>query len=142
MNQKNYPENQSHPVDVYVGYKLRCRRMMLGITQKKMATLLGVTFQQVQKYEKGINRISASRLWDMSKLLGVGIGYFFEDYQKEDKLSNHLEQNQNLPVEKIDNQTLVLTPESIELVRAYWRIQSPVIMKSLLALIKEMASEN
>lgn len=67
---------QPNPVDIYVGSRLKLRRLILGISQKKMAEKLGITFQQVQKYENGINRISASRLWDISKLLKVQVEYF------------------------------------------------------------------
>lgn len=69
---------QPNPVDIYVGSRLKLRRLILGISQKKMAEKLGITFQQVQKYENGINRISASRLWDISKLLKVQVEYFFD----------------------------------------------------------------
>ena len=67
-----------HSVDVHVGGRIRQRRMLLGITQQTLGENLGITFQQVQKYEIGANRVSASRLWAISRLLGVPIGYFFE----------------------------------------------------------------
>jgi transcriptional regulator with XRE-family HTH domain len=67
-----------HPTDVYVGSRLRMRPMMLGVTQEKLSEGLGVTFQQVQKYEKGVNRISASRLQHLSHLLKVSAPFFFE----------------------------------------------------------------
>ena len=67
-----------HPVDVHVGSRVRQRRWILGITQQALAEELGVTFQQVQKYEMGVNRISASRLWAIARLLGVPVEFFFE----------------------------------------------------------------
>lgn len=68
----------AHPVDVHVGARIRQRRLMLGMTQQALASRLGVTFQQLQKYEMGNNRVSASRLWDIARLMDVPISYFFE----------------------------------------------------------------
>jgi transcriptional regulator with XRE-family HTH domain len=70
----------THPVDVHVGARIRQRRFLLGMTQQVLAARLGVTFQQVQKYEVGANRVSASRLWDIARLLDVPIGFFFEGF--------------------------------------------------------------
>jgi transcriptional regulator with XRE-family HTH domain len=70
-------------IDRYVGLKLRQRRLMLGITQQQMAELIGVTFQQAHKYENGINRIASGRLLAIARALGVGVGYFFEDFDAE-----------------------------------------------------------
>lgn len=67
-----------HPVDIHVGRRVAERRLALGHSQTHLSQAIGVTFQQVQKYEKGANRISASKLWDVSRFLGVEIGYFFE----------------------------------------------------------------
>ncbi len=66
------------PVDVHVGSRLRARRRELEISQSQLAAKAGVTFQQIQKYERGVNRVSASSLWDFSRALGVPVGYFFE----------------------------------------------------------------
>jgi transcriptional regulator with XRE-family HTH domain len=67
-----------HPVDLFVGNRLRQRRWMLGMTQQQLAEKVGIKFQQIQKYENGINRISASRLWDLALVLGVGIEFFYD----------------------------------------------------------------
>ncbi len=67
-----------HPVDVHVGKRIRHRRWMVGMTQQKLAELVGIRFQQIQKYETGTNRVSASRLWDISDALSVPISFFFE----------------------------------------------------------------
>ena len=67
-----------HPVDAFVGQRLRQRRISLGITQEDMANALGLSFQQVQKYEKGMNRMSSSRLWEIGRIVGVDVAYFFE----------------------------------------------------------------
>lgn len=73
------PRKQPNPIDVYVGSRLKMRRTMLGMTQEKLGDQLGVTFQQVQKYEKGANRIGASRLQEISKILDVPVSFFFEE---------------------------------------------------------------
>ncbi|THD81569.1 XRE family transcriptional regulator [Aliigemmobacter aestuarii] len=67
-----------HPVDAHVGKRIRHRRWMIGMTQQQLADKVGIKFQQIQKYETGMNRVSASRLWDIADALGVAIGFFFE----------------------------------------------------------------
>ncbi|MCB1514247.1 MAG: helix-turn-helix transcriptional regulator [Hyphomicrobiaceae bacterium] len=69
---------RANPMDVHVGTRVRMRRMILGLSQEKLGELLGLTFQQIQKYEKGINRIGASRLFELSKVLDVPVQFFFE----------------------------------------------------------------
>jgi transcriptional regulator with XRE-family HTH domain len=73
------PRKQPNPIDVHVGSRLKLRRTMMGMTQEKLGDALGVTFQQVQKYEKGANRIGASRLQEIAKILDVPVSFFFED---------------------------------------------------------------
>ncbi len=68
----------THPVDLHVGARLRDRRAELGLTQASVAKAVGIRFQQIQKYERGANRVSASRLWELARVLDVGIDYFFE----------------------------------------------------------------
>lgn len=75
----------THPIDAQVGKRIRHRRWMLGMTQMLLASRIGVKFQQVQKYETGANRISASRLWEVSKALDVPIVYFFEDHEMPER---------------------------------------------------------
>ena len=77
-----------HPVDVYVGRRIRHRRWMNGTTQQQLAEAVGIKFQQIQKYETGMNRVSASRLWDISKILDVQISYFFEGLNDSAEESN------------------------------------------------------
>lgn len=67
-----------HPVDVYVGQRIRQRRCLIGMTQQQLAEQVGIKFQQIQKYETGANRVSASRLWEISDALAVPVSYFFE----------------------------------------------------------------
>ena len=77
-----------NPVDVHVGGRVRLRRMLLGMSQEKLGEHLGLTFQQVQKYEKGANRIGASRLFDIARVLDVPIGYFFEEMSEDTALKS------------------------------------------------------
>ncbi len=70
-----------NPIDLHVGQRLRHRRWMLGLTQQELAQAVGIKFQQIQKYESGINRMSASRLWDVANALGVSVSYFFDGLQ-------------------------------------------------------------
>src|ERR1700754_427873 len=72
------PKKQANPVDIQVGSRVRIRRMLIGMSQERLGDLLGLTFQQVQKYEKGVNRIGAGRLFDVARILGVPIDYFYE----------------------------------------------------------------
>jgi len=98
-----------HPVDVHVGKRIRHRRWMVGMTQQQLADSVGIKFQQIQKYETGMNRVSASRLWDIARTLGVSIGFFFEG------LSNDTAE----PTVEAD---ILANKEALELVRAYYAI--------------------
>ena len=99
-----------HPVDVHVGKRVRHRRWMVGMTQQQLADKVGIKFQQIQKYETGMNRISASRLWDISDALGVPISFFFEGLDRENQI-----------VEEIDGDILA-DKEALMLVRSYYAI--------------------
>lgn len=99
-----------HPVDVHVGKRVRHRRWMVGMTQQQLADKVGIKFQQIQKYETGMNRISASRLWDIADALGVPISFFFEG----------LDQSSTI-VEEIDGDILA-DKEALMLVRSYYAI--------------------
>ena len=99
-----------HPVDVHVGKRVRHRRWMVGMTQQQLADKVGIKFQQIQKYETGMNRISASRLWDISDALGVPISFFFEGLDQSSQI-----------VEEIDGDILA-DKEALMLVRSYYAI--------------------
>src|ERR1700742_4143621 len=77
------PKKQANPVDIQVGNRVRIRRMLIGMSQERLGDLLGLTFQQVQKYEKGVNRIGAGRLFEVSRILGVPVDFFYEGLGKE-----------------------------------------------------------
>lgn len=114
-----------HPIDIHVGHRLRLRRTMLGMSQEKLAAGLGLTFQQVQKYERGLNRIVASRLYRMGQVLDVPVSYFFE----------------GLPETTDDNgdATLAVRRETLEMVRAFHRIGDALARRRLFELTKRIA---
>ena len=120
-----------HPVDSFVGQRLRNRRWMMGLTQQQLTSLVGVRFQQIQKYESGVNRVSASRLWDLSQALNVSVAYFFDGYEGE----TVIEHDENNPSPGIMDQR-----ETIELVRAYYGIDDQA-RQCLLELMKSLTSE-
>ncbi len=103
-----------HPVDVHVGKRVRHRRWMVGMTQQQLGDIVGIKFQQIQKYETGMNRISASRLWDIAQALGVSISFFFEGFDDDEKLAeSHGAENRG---------DLLADKEALELVRSYYAI--------------------
>ena len=131
-----------NPIDVHVGSQLRLRRILLGLSQERLADELGITFQQVQKYEKGLNRIGASRLWDLSQVLGVSVAYFYENLDENSrnrsprKISNHLTLSDNL--QEFD-MSLLLNKDIRDLINAYIRISDPKIAKNVLSLVLSVA---
>ncbi len=99
-----------HPVDVHVGKRIRHRRWMIGMTQQQLAESVGIKFQQIQKYETGMNRVSASRLWDISDTLGVPVSFFFEGLRD------------NADDAAAPSADLLADKEAMELVRSYYAI--------------------
>lgn len=106
-----------HPVDVHVGKRIRHRRWMVGMTQQQLGEIVGIKFQQIQKYETGMNRVSASRLWDIAKALEVQISFFFEGL--EDSYENVVSTDENTGKPRGD---LLADKEALELVRSYYAI--------------------
>ncbi|HVY12715.1 MAG TPA: helix-turn-helix transcriptional regulator [Alphaproteobacteria bacterium] len=131
-------ESFPHPLDIHVGQKLRQRRLMLGLTQEKLGALLGLTFQQVQKYERGQNRVSASRLYEVAKALRVPVAYFFEDAPDQGGPPGLSDQKQEALE---DNSGDYNARETAELMRAYYRIDDPKKRKRVLDLIRAMSGE-
>ncbi len=103
-----------HPVDVHVGKRVRHRRWMVGMTQQQLASMVGIKFQQIQKYETGMNRISASRLWDIADALGVPVSFFFEGI--DEKIDMEADAQGNVPGD------ILADKEALELVRSYYAI--------------------
>lgn len=140
-------ESRPSAIDVHVGSRIRLRRVSLGMSQDRLANALGLTFQQVQKYERGANRVGASRLFDISRILNTPISYFFDDMPdglSEIPVSGPRGRNYGFAEQQeafndgVDEQ--LTSREALELVRAYYRITDPVIRGRMLDLIKSMAS--
>ena len=138
---KQREQARPSPIDVHVGTRVRRRRTLLGMSQEKLGEALGLTFQQVQKYERGINRIGASRLFDLGRVLDVPIGFFFDDMpdtmsglteavtsRKASFAANH----QGFEDETVNKR------ETLELVRAYYRITDPEVRKQLFNLLRSL----
>lgn len=141
------PDGAPNPIDAYVGHRLKARRLLLGMSMDKLASLMGLTFQQIQKYERGRNRISASRMWDFSKILGVDANFFFEDMPQDiaDQsprsfvyVSNILDDSDNNPLPT----PLDRTNEAQELVRNYFKIHNRNTARSIFLLLKSLATSS
>jgi transcriptional regulator with XRE-family HTH domain len=133
---------RANPIDVHVGSRVRLRRMLLGMSQEKLAERLGLTFQQVQKYEKGVNRIGASRLFDLSHVLGVPVQFFYEDApisaagESGAGAAGFAERSAEREVVNFLN-----SREGIELTKAFVRISDPKVRRSILELVRALAGE-
>ncbi len=133
-------ESAPHPVDIYVGKRLRMRRTILGMSQEAVGNAIGVTFQQIQKYERGINRMGASRLYDFSRVLGIPVSFFFDGYgevPKENAFPGGLHED---PSKSYEPQKLA-SRETLELMRAYYRIPESSVRKRVFELIKALAGK-
>ena len=129
-----------HPVDVHVGGRIRQRRTLLGISQAALAEALCITFQQVQKYEKGKNRVGSSRLFEMSRIFDVPVEYFYEDMDTETAAATSridTGQPSSHPVDSAERDPLNKR-ETLELVRAYYRITDPLVRKRVFELTKAL----
>jgi transcriptional regulator with XRE-family HTH domain len=136
-------EHRASPIDAHVGSRVRLRRTLLGMSQEKLGDALGLTFQQVQKYERGVNRIGASRLFDLARVLDVPIGFFFDDLPPEmggniavrsrSTFYGFSEAQNGVEDDSMNKR------ETLELVRAYSRITDPAVRKRVFDLIKSLA---
>jgi transcriptional regulator with XRE-family HTH domain len=129
------PKNGIHPTDTHVGKRVRMRRLMLGMTQANLGDALGLTFQQLQKYEKGTNRISASRLRHISQILQVPVKFFFEgaphvrgehDAQTDAPFPQHVSD-------------YLATPDGLHLTKAFMQIPNANLRRSIVNLVEQIA---
>jgi len=111
----------AHHVDVHVGQKIRRRRWMTGMTQKQLGDAVGIKFQQIQKYETGANRVSASRLFEISKALDVSVAYFFEAIDGDTANQNETADLESLEAAEMVPAALYNGKEAIELLNCYYR---------------------
>jgi len=127
-----------NPVDQHVGSRVRLRRMLLGMSQERLGDSMGLTFQQVQKYEKGVNRIGASRLFQISKILDVPIQFFFEEAPQGDCHAA------GSGLAEPDSEAFILeflnSREGLELNRAFVKIADPKVRKSVVDLVRALSA--
>ncbi|MEF2073799.1 helix-turn-helix domain-containing protein [Consotaella aegiceratis] len=131
-------KKKPNPIDVHVGSRVRLRRTMLGMSQEKLGESLGITFQQVQKYEKGSNRIGASRLQRISEVLGVPVSFFFEDLpgsSKSGSVATGMEDSSG-PDYVVD---FLSSSEGLQLNRAFVKIPDPKVRRRIIDLVRALA---
>ena len=128
-------ERSPNHVDHHIGARMRLRRLTMNVSQERLAEILGITFQQVQKYEKGVNRVAASRLWDLATALDVPLAYFFAGLDGELDARNMAEHNSETPV--FD---LIASPDGAQLAAAYANIESPRVRRGLLELMRALSN--
>ena len=141
--ERNFRITNNNAIDMHVGKRVRLRRTLLGMSQEQLGTELNITFQQVQKYERGANRISASRLWDISQILDVPISYFFDDMSENTMRSSPRWVSRGDVMDAMTSQPLkdpMARRETLELVRAYYTIEKPAVRKRIAEMVKSIAT--
>ncbi|MQW90608.1 helix-turn-helix domain-containing protein [Sinorhizobium saheli] len=129
-------KKKPNPIDIHVGSRIRLRRTMLGMSQEKLGESLGITFQQIQKYEKGTNRVGASRLQNIAQILNVPVSFFFEDAPGEGGAGGMAESaSSNYVVDFLSSS------EGLQLNRAFVKIGDPKVRRKLVDLVKALAAE-
>lgn len=133
------PKKQPNPIDVQVGNRVRLRRMLIGMSQEKLGEMLGLTFQQVQKYEKGVNRIGAGRLFHVAQILGVGIDYFYQGVieQIPKPAAPGFAEETPPPVMEF-----LSSGEGLQLTLSFMRIKDPKVRKRVLDLVKSLVDDS
>jgi transcriptional regulator with XRE-family HTH domain len=141
VDQDERHARRPNPVDVHVGSRVRLRRMLLGMSQEKLGEFLGLTFQQVQKYEKGVNRVGASRLYDLSQVLGVPVQYFYDELQPAaiggDPGAGLAEQpGETYVVEFLGSR------DGMELNKSFVKISDPKVRRAIIELVRSVAPDD
>jgi transcriptional regulator with XRE-family HTH domain len=141
---EDYETRGSRPrpdaLDVHVGSRLRARRLMLGLTQEQLGDAVGLTFQQIQKYERGINRMGASRLWELARALGVPIGWFYQDSAAATAVRPA--PGFAMPAQEpfgVTAEREEMPGDARDLLDAFARIADPVVRQRILELVKSLA---
>ena len=131
-------KKKPNPIDIHVGSRIRLRRTMLGMSQEKLGESLGITFQQIQKYEKGTNRVGASRLQNISSILNAPVSFFFEDAPGENRASP-------AGMEEASSSNFVVdflsSSEGLQLNRAFVKISDPKVRRRIVDLVKALAAD-
>ena len=131
-----------HPIDIYVGNRVRQRRSLLGMSQTTVATAVGLTFQQIQKYERGLNRVSASRLYEFAAVLDVPVTYFFEELPDNAAPASARKRRLGADREIHPDTELLSQRETLKLVRSYYMVQPRSLRTKILETIRGVASES
>lgn len=128
-----------NPIDTHVGSRVRLRRMVLGMSQEKLGNLLGLTFQQVQKYEKGTNRIGASRLFKLSEVLDVPVGFFYDELPggAADSTTGFAESKTETSIVEFMN-----SREGVELNRAFVKVTDPKVRRNIIDLVRSLSQKD
>ena len=141
--ERNFRITNNNDIDTHVGKRVRLRRTLLGMSQEQLGTELNITFQQVQKYERGANRISASRLWDISQILDIPISYFFDDMSQDTMKSSPLCESRACGVlDGYGDQSRdpMARRETLELLRTHYTIEQPIVRRRISELVKFIAT--
>ena len=142
-SERNFRITNNNAIDKRVGRRVRLRRTLLGMGQDQLGAELNITFQQVQKYERGANRVSASRLWDISQILDAPIGYFFDDMSETTMRSSTWRVASGVDVDGKGRYPLedpMARRETLELVRAYYSIEDTSLRKRAADIVKSIAA--
>jgi transcriptional regulator with XRE-family HTH domain len=131
-------KKKPNPTDIHVGSRVRLRRNMLGMSQEKLGENLGITFQQIQKYEKGTNRVGASRLQAIANILGVPVAFFFEDLPGQETAGNRGFAEDSSTAFAIEFCT---SAEGLQLNRAFVRIADVKVRRKIIELVKTLSAE-
>jgi len=131
LRNKTVAKKQVNPIDIQVGNRVRIRRMLIGMSQEKLGDMLGLTFQQVQKYEKGVNRIGAGRLFEVARILNVPVDFFYEGVSAAVQV-----ESDGAPVMEF-----VSSGEGLQLALAFMKIKDIKVRKRMLDLVKSLAEE-
>ncbi|MEM7299642.1 MAG: helix-turn-helix domain-containing protein [Pseudomonadota bacterium] len=132
------PKKKPNPIDVHVGSRVRLRRTMQGLSQEKLGDALGITFQQIQKYEKGANRIGASRMQQIANVLSVPVSFFFEDAPSGTDSTPAGMAEQNSTTYVVD---FLSSSEGLQLNRAFVNIKDAKVRRKIVELVKTLAEE-
>ncbi|MEP9372082.1 helix-turn-helix transcriptional regulator [Mesorhizobium sp. KR1-2] len=132
-------KKKPNPTDVYVGSRIRLRRNMLGMSQENLGEQLGITFQQIQKYEKGTNRVGASRLQAISSILAVPVSFFFEDFPGQEGTAGKGFAEDASSGFGLD---FVTSPEGLQLNRAFVKITDVKVRRKIIELVKTLAADD
>lgn len=135
------PSGKPNPIDVHVGSRIRLRRTLLGMSQQKLGEAIGLTFQQVQKYERGTNRVGSSRMFELARVLDVPVSYFFEE-MGSDVAARGRQHAMGVVTEApaSGGSDPMTKRETLELVRAYYKITDPKVRKRLFEMTKTLGA--